>query len=194
MTAWASIRDLRLCSGKRRTGKITKPLSVKDPSRTEAGQRYRIQKKRLISAMSSSIEKSRDGARMLVDLTRTEALHLASTVSYGRVVFTRNALPAIRPVNHVLDDDEIIIRTRLSAKLAIAVDPGTVVAYEVDQIDPVQRRGWSVVVTGVARQIIDPDRLFRYEELLVPWVDLTTDVAVGIQTELVTGFRFGRTG
>jgi nitroimidazol reductase NimA-like FMN-containing flavoprotein (pyridoxamine 5'-phosphate oxidase superfamily) len=132
------------------------------------------------------------GARKLVELTRVEALNLLSTVSYGRVVFTRNALPAIRPVNHVLDDGEVIIRTRLSAKLTIAVDPGTIVAYEVDQIDPVQRLGWSVVVTGVARQITEPDRLSRYEQLLLPWADLAMDVAIGIQTDLVTGIRFSK--
>ncbi|GAA0947296.1 pyridoxamine 5'-phosphate oxidase family protein [Kribbella koreensis] len=144
--------------------------------------------------MNSSTDENRPGAQTPVDLTRAEALHLLSTVSYGRVVFTRNALPAIRPVTHLLDGDEIIIRTRLSAKVAIAVDPGTVVAYEVDQIDPVQRLGWSVVVTGTARQIIEPDRLARYEKLLTPWVDLAMDVAVGIQADLVTGIRFGGAG
>ncbi|WP_425552111.1 pyridoxamine 5'-phosphate oxidase family protein [Kribbella koreensis] len=32
---------------------------------------------------------------------------MLSTVKYGRLVFTRNALPAVRPVNHLLDEDEI---------------------------------------------------------------------------------------
>jgi nitroimidazol reductase NimA-like FMN-containing flavoprotein (pyridoxamine 5'-phosphate oxidase superfamily) len=141
---------------------------------------------------ATNTDQSGHGVPTMVELTRVEALDLLSTVSYGRVVFTRNALPAIRPVNHVLDDGEVIIRTRLSAKLTIAVDPGTVVAYEVDQIDPAQRIGWSVVVTGVARQITEPDRLSRYEQLLQPWVDLAMDVAIGIQTDLVTGFRFGQ--
>jgi nitroimidazol reductase NimA-like FMN-containing flavoprotein (pyridoxamine 5'-phosphate oxidase superfamily) len=141
---------------------------------------------------ATSIDQDGPGARTLTELTRVEALQLLSTISYGRVVFTRNALPAIRPVNHVLDNGEIIIRTRLSAKFSIAVDPGTVVAYEADQIDPDQRTGWSVVVTGVARQITEPDRLSRYEQLLQPWVDLAMDVAIGIQTDLVTGFRFGK--
>jgi nitroimidazol reductase NimA-like FMN-containing flavoprotein (pyridoxamine 5'-phosphate oxidase superfamily) len=141
---------------------------------------------------ATDTDQSEDGVRTLVELTRAEALNLLSTVSYGRVVFTRNALPAIRPVNHLLDNDEVIIRTRLTAKLTIAVEPGTIVAYEVDQIDPVQRLGWSVVVTGAARQITEPDRITRYEQLLVPWVDLAMDVAIGIQTDLVTGFRFGK--
>ena len=46
-------------------------------------------------------------------------------------------------------------------------------------------------MTGVARQITEPDRITRYEQLLRPWVDLAADVAIGIQPDLVTGFRFG---
>lgn len=139
---------------------------------------------------ATSTEGSSQEVRNLHELTRSEALHLLTTVKYGRVIFTSNALPAVRPVNHLLDDGEIVIRTSLSARLVIAVAQPIIVAYEVDQIDPDQRLGWSVVVTGYARQIEDPDRISRYEQLLLPWVDHNhMDVAIGIQTELVTGFR-----
>lgn len=33
------------------------------------------------------------------------------SVSLGRIVFTRHALPTVRPVNHVLDHGDIVIRT-----------------------------------------------------------------------------------
>src|ERR1700757_4370359 len=59
-----------------------------------------------------------DGARRLDD---AEAMRLLASVGYGRVVFTLNALPAIRPVNHLLDDGRIIIRTRLTASISAAV-------------------------------------------------------------------------
>jgi hypothetical protein len=87
-------------------------------------------------------------------LDRGEAMRLLASVDYGRVVFTLNALPAVRPVNHLVDDDQIIIRTRLSAAISTVVrsaDPGVVVAYEADQFDPQRRAGWSVVATGYAR-------------------------------------------
>ena len=89
----------------------------------------------------TTTESSGQGVRHLHELTRIEALHLLSTVKYGRVIFTRDALPAVRPVGHLLDDGEIIIRTRLSAKLTTAVEQPTIVAYEVDQVDPDQRLG-----------------------------------------------------
>lgn len=129
--------------------------------------------------------------RQLVELDRTAAMALLASVDYGRIVFTHNALPAIRPVNHLVDDGEIIIRTRLSAKVtaAAAEIQGAVVAYEADVIDPVRRVGWSVVVTGLARPVTDPERIDRYQRRLRPWVNQVMDTVVGIKPEIVTGFR-----
>lgn len=65
---------------------------------------------------------------------RDEAMRLLASVDHGRVVFTRAALPAIRPVNHLVVDGRVIGRTRLTAKVSVAVrssaDAGVVVAYE----------------------------------------------------------------
>ena len=123
-------------------------------------------------------------------LDSVEAIRLLASVSYGRVVFTLNALPAIRPVNHLLDKGRIIIRTRLTASISAAMrsGEGIVVAYEADSIDPQTRTGWSVVVTGHAHTITDPDEVSRYEQLLHPWVN-HADTAVAIEPEIITGFR-----
>jgi hypothetical protein len=45
-------------------------------------------------------------------------MRLLRSVSYGRIVFTRDTLPAVRPVNHIIDDGEVIIPTRLTAKIS----------------------------------------------------------------------------
>lgn len=129
------------------------------------------------------------GRRRLLDLDRDDALRLLASVPFGRVVFTMGALPAIRPVNHIIDLGQIIIRTRVTAKVADAAATQTVVAYEADDIDPVQRLGWSVVVTGIARTITDPARVAEYERLLHPWVDMYTDSVIAIDPGIVTGFR-----
>jgi hypothetical protein len=130
------------------------------------------------------------GGRRLVELDRATALELLASMPYGRVVFTQNALPAIRPVNHLVDRGRIIIRTRLTSKLATSADaPATVVAYEADQLDPVARLGWSVVITGYARPIIDPAEQRRLEAALTPWVDMAMDTVIAIEPEIVTGYR-----
>ncbi|MFC5145182.1 pyridoxamine 5'-phosphate oxidase family protein [Streptomyces aureoversilis] len=142
--------------------------------------------------------------RHRVELSRAESLRLLGSVSLGRVVFTRRALPAIRPVNHVVDGGDVVIRTHEGAALAgLAARPepagagshdpgpgqGVVVAYEADAIDPGTHLGWSVVVTGYCTLVTDPDELARYEALLEPWWDERMDCAVRIRPSLVTGVR-----
>lgn len=64
-----------------------------------------------------------------------------------------------------------------------------VVAYEADAIDPDTHLGWSVVVTGYAHLVTNPDELARYQELLHPWVKQTMDYAIRIRPDLITGIR-----
>ncbi|MEW2402873.1 pyridoxamine 5'-phosphate oxidase family protein [Streptomyces sp. NPDC046862] len=137
------------------------------------------------------------GPRQSVELDGEEALRLLGSVSLGRVVFTRHALPTVRPVNHVLDDGDIVIRTHEGAALTShtrqADGPGVVVAYEADAIDPNTHLGWSVVVTGYAHLVTDPNELARYRQLLHPWVKQAMDYAVRIRPDLVTGIRLTTT-
>ncbi|MGW0758423.1 pyridoxamine 5'-phosphate oxidase family protein [Streptomyces sp. NPDC002814] len=133
------------------------------------------------------------GPRQSIELDSTEALRLLGSVSLGRIVFTQHALPTIRPVNHILIDGDIVIRTHEGAALTShtrqAGVPGVVVAYEADTIDPDTHLGWSVVVTGYAHLVTDPDELAVYRALLHPWVQQTMDHAVRIHPDLVTGIR-----
>ncbi len=130
-------------------------------------------------------------ARRAVELGRDTALSLLAGAPFGRMVFTMNALPAIRPVNHLVHDGLIVVRTRLTARLTDTVrsTPAMVVAYEADEIDPIQHTGWSVVVTGYARTVTDPVRMADYAARLRPWVDSTMDSVVTIEPTLVSGIR-----
>jgi nitroimidazol reductase NimA-like FMN-containing flavoprotein (pyridoxamine 5'-phosphate oxidase superfamily) len=125
----------------------------------------------------------------LVPLSVDEALKLLAGAPMGRVVFTHHALPAVRPVNHIVDDGAVIIRSHSGAALLGPAGGGSVVAYQADRIDELDHTGWSVVVTGTASLIRDPGLLARYEELLTPWVTAETHHVVRISAEIVTGFR-----
>ncbi|MGV9249072.1 pyridoxamine 5'-phosphate oxidase family protein [Streptomyces sp. NPDC003710] len=131
------------------------------------------------------------GPRKNVELDRDEALRLLGSVSFGRIVFTRHALPTVRPVNHLLNDGDIVIRTHEGAALTShaqeADGSGVVVAYEADAIDPYTHLGWSVVVTGYAHLVTDPVELARYQTLLEPWVQQNMDYAVRIRPDLISG-------
>lgn len=138
----------------------------------------------------------REASRRSTELDRTEALRLLGSVSLGRIVFTQDALPAIRPVNHLLHHGEVIIRTHEGATLATLTEQedveGVVVAYEADSIDPATHCGWSVVVTGYCRLVTDPDDLAHYQALLHPWSDHQMTHALRIRPDLVTGLRLSR--
>ncbi|MFF8600958.1 pyridoxamine 5'-phosphate oxidase family protein [Streptomyces sp. NPDC015232] len=132
--------------------------------------------------------------RRMAQLGRAEALRLLGTVSLGRIVFTRHALPAIRPVNHLMDGDDVIVQLHDGATLASLVAPtddtGVVVAYEADVIDPDTHLGWSVVVTGYAHRVTDEGELTRFASRLRPWVHHPAmNAALRIRPDLVTGLR-----
>jgi hypothetical protein len=135
---------------------------------------------------------SGSSTREVVELDRDEAMRLLASVDYGRVVFTSEALPAIRPVNHLVDEGRVIVRTRVTRKLSTSArsstDSRVVVAYEADDLDPLRRAGWSVVVTGWATTVTDPEQVARYEQLLHPWVN-TADTVIAIEPGTVTGIR-----
>ncbi|WP_028927839.1 pyridoxamine 5'-phosphate oxidase family protein [Pseudonocardia acaciae] len=128
--------------------------------------------------------------RRLRRLDEDESLRLLGSVSLGRVVFTHNAMPAIRPVNHIVDAGNVIIRTHLGA--AVLSRLGEVVAYEADSIDPDTHLGWSVVVTGWAHRVGEPDLAARYERLLRPWVSREMDHVIRIEPQIVTGYALAR--
>lgn len=151
------------------------------------------------AAVSSEDRRARSGGRVadngmpgrtMVEIDRDEALRLLAGAAYGRVVFTRDALPAIRPVNHFVDGGAVIVRTRVTSRLTdtVRTDPSVVVAYEADDIDAVSHVGWSVVVTGLARTVTDPTRVARYTRLLRPWAE-GMDTVIAIEPTIVTGFR-----
>jgi len=131
--------------------------------------------------------------RLLEALPREESLRLLGSTSLGRVVFTQFALPAIRPVNHIVEGDTIIIRTHLGSAVDSAVDgTGTVVAYEADMIDPDDHLGWSVIVIGRASRVTNSGEVTRYREVLQPWVFGPKDDVIMITADIVDGFRLTR--
>lgn len=127
--------------------------------------------------------------RHLRELPAAEALRLLAGVPFGRVVFTRHALPAVRPVNHLVADGQIIIRSDPGTILSGRPAPSeAVVAYEADELDGRERLGWSVIVTGVARLVTDPQEAARFKAVLHAWVTDEPDQVIRIQPEIITGF------
>jgi nitroimidazol reductase NimA-like FMN-containing flavoprotein (pyridoxamine 5'-phosphate oxidase superfamily) len=122
-------------------------------------------------------------------LDREECLALLASVPVGRIVFTHRALPAVQPVNFVLDGEAIVIRTGPGSKVSGAT-LDTVVAFEVDEIDVEEHSGWSVTVVGHAYAVHDPEEKRRLDALpLRPWAPGQRDHFLRIPVDMVTGRR-----
>ena len=127
----------------------------------------------------------------MLELTPAESWQLLAGVTLGRIVFTQHAMPAIRPVNHLVDDQAIIIRSHLGSAVTARTGArdGTVVCYEADELDPVRHTGWSVIATGMARLIRNPAAVSRYKQMLEPWTAGQMDYVIAIKPQIITGIR-----
>lgn len=132
------------------------------------------------------MEVDRNGLEVL---DRNECLRLLATATLGRVGLSSAALPTVLPVNFCLAGDRILIRTGGGTKLDAATR-NTVVAFEADDFDSIYHSGWSVVVTGVAREVTDPaDRAALRHAPLTRWAPQPDEHVIAISTELVSGRR-----
>lgn len=75
-------------------------------------------------------------------LGAAESRALLMTAELGRLAFTDAHGPTVEPFAFALEDASIVIG--VGARAAV----GQTVAFEVDEIDPVRRTGWSVVAVG----------------------------------------------
>jgi nitroimidazol reductase NimA-like FMN-containing flavoprotein (pyridoxamine 5'-phosphate oxidase superfamily) len=136
------------------------------------------------------MERDRNGLEIL---DRDECLRLLAGSAVGRVAVSVGALPVILPVNFLCDGHRILIRTGDGTKLAAAARDA-VVAFEVDNVDPFSHAGWSVCVTGIAREIQDDEELANVASLPLPhWTPNGVSHVMAISLELVTGRRITRT-
>ena len=114
---------------------------------------------------------------------------LLATAQIGRVVLSIDALPAALPVNPRLIDDAIVFRTGPGTKLTAALRH-TVVGFEVDEIDPPTRSGWSVLVVGTSDVVSDPTEIARLDRAgLHSWAPISAPHYVRISIQRISGRR-----
>jgi uncharacterized protein len=124
-------------------------------------------------------------------LSRGECLRLMASVPVGRIVYTRQALPAVELVNFALDRGDIIIRTDRSGELAAATR-GAVVAFEADSLDPSGQAGWSVTVIGHSHEVTDAEEISRLEPMgLSSWAPEEHEHFIRISPGILSGRRLG---
>jgi len=121
-------------------------------------------------------------------LDASECWQLLAGCQLGRLATSVADQPEIFPINYAVHDGVIYFRTAEGTKL-VSTLINDKVAFEVDQYD--RSSGWSVIVTGVAREVTHTDELRTVDSLgLKSWVSETKHRHVRIDAGAISGRRF----
>ncbi|GHC44139.1 helix-turn-helix domain-containing protein [Streptomyces cinnamoneus] len=126
---------------------------------------------------------------LLAQLPEDECWRRLGTHGIGRIgrPGAAGSAPVVLPVNFLVDGRTIVYRTEADGAAAPA--EGNQLAFEADHIDEQLRRGWSVLVTGTAEHITDPDTVCSLTARpgAQPWAGGKRDLWVRIRPREVTG-------
>lgn len=125
-------------------------------------------------------------------LDRAECLRLLEGGAVGRIAGTSGALPVVLPVGYALDGDFIVVEPGQGTTLDFATS-GSVVAFEVDNFHERGHSGWTVMVTGIAEEVVAEDEVRRLRGLVSGDREFAQQRFVRISSELVSGRRTHRT-
>ncbi|MDH6144317.1 nitroimidazol reductase NimA-like FMN-containing flavoprotein (pyridoxamine 5'-phosphate oxidase superfamily) [Kitasatospora sp. GP30] len=128
---------------------------------------------------------------VLVRLTTSECWDKLGTHGVGRVVLLALPAPLAFPVNYTVDAETVVYRTTPHG--AAAAESGAAVSFQVDHIDDHLRRGWSVLITGTAHHVNDPDTVRQLDQLpgTEPWAGGDRPLWVSVAPDQITGRRVG---
>jgi nitroimidazol reductase NimA-like FMN-containing flavoprotein (pyridoxamine 5'-phosphate oxidase superfamily) len=99
--------------------------------------------------------------RTIEELDEEQCLALIAPGGVGRIAYTSRFGPVVLPVNYALQDGAIVFRTAEHGPLDEDLRTGITgadytVAFEIDNIDLVGRKGWSVLIQGPAHHMTGP--------------------------------------
>jgi nitroimidazol reductase NimA-like FMN-containing flavoprotein (pyridoxamine 5'-phosphate oxidase superfamily) len=125
------------------------------------------------------------------EIPESECRELLTSTTVGRIAFVDADGQQILPVNFVLIDGDIYIRTLPGGVIDTALSPGhDEVAFEIDHQD-VFRIGWNVTVRGSAAGVEDPATIDAVlaNERLHPWAGGDRLAVVKVSPRMIAGRR-----
>lgn len=129
------------------------------------------------------------GRPRLEHLSADECERLVAPGGVGRFVYVGSEGPVAVPVNFRVLDGDIVFRTD-STPTVLAASSGEQVSFEVDHLDEVLTEGWSVLLTGGAREIADPEEIEQVRSLgITPWAGGERRTFVRLVPRQLTGRR-----
>lgn len=134
--------------------------------------------------------------RVIEELGENECLELIAPGGIGRIAFNSRFGPAVLPVNYELRDGAIVFRTAQHGPLDEDLRTGITgadykVAFEIDEIEPAARRGWSVLVQGPAHHVTGAELDEVRRAGVESWAPGDKELFVRIVPSRITGRRVG---
>jgi nitroimidazol reductase NimA-like FMN-containing flavoprotein (pyridoxamine 5'-phosphate oxidase superfamily) len=129
----------------------------------------------------------------LEELTVEESWRLATDTQVSRIGWTGPRGPVVLPVNHVVHEEALWIRTSAHSSMAEQIDESAV-ALLVDDLDPDTHVGWSALFKGHAEILYREDQIPDVVKNLHPWPAGPRPLWVRLRPKEVTGRRLGADG
>lgn len=124
----------------------------------------------------------------LVQLGQDESWDLVGKQPVCRFAWTSGDGPVILPVNHVVHDGSLWVRTSAYSSLVREVDDVRV-AVLVDDIDAETRLGWSVQLRGTAQVHYHPDEVPEQVRSLHTWATGARPLWIQLRPDEINGRR-----
>jgi nitroimidazol reductase NimA-like FMN-containing flavoprotein (pyridoxamine 5'-phosphate oxidase superfamily) len=134
--------------------------------------------------------------RVIEELDEDQCLALIAPGGIGRIAYTGRFGLAVLPVNYTLRDGAVVFRTAEHGPLDEDLRTGIAnadyqVAFEIDDIDPVARRGWSVLIQGPAHHVTGAEEDAVRQAGVETWAPGDRLLFVRITPSRITGRRVG---
>jgi nitroimidazol reductase NimA-like FMN-containing flavoprotein (pyridoxamine 5'-phosphate oxidase superfamily) len=134
----------------------------------------------------------------LEELDEATCLRLISPGGIGRLAYTGRYGLTVFPVNYKLYEGTIVFRTAQDSPTGEDLQTGIAhaeyqVAFEVDDIDPAAREGWSVLIQGPAHHLTSAaEQASVLDSGVEPWPSGVREHAIRITPTRMTGRRIRR--
>ena len=125
---------------------------------------------------------------LLEEMTPQQCRECLAAASVGRVDYMAPRGPVAVPVNYRLSGLQVIMSTDVTK--AAELEAQRKVGFEIDRIDDAELEGWSVLVSGPARRVDDPEELVDHARLgLEVWAGGLRQALVALDIVELTGRR-----
>ena len=143
-----------------------------------------------------------DGARggAVQELDTAECLRLVASQEIGRIAYNGRFGPMVLPVNYRLFEDSIVFRTAEGSTMDEDLTTGIadaeyLIAFEIDELYPERREGWTVLIHGSAHHVTDEvERSAVARAGVTPWVGGVRDLYMRIRPTHIAGRRITHPG